>query len=215
VGYYRGVECSVMSRFEITDAKVWLNHSLDGVRREGPGWSPVPPGAKMSFQRSPIMVNVRISKDYELTLFALHHKAGADFDYQRESEAVRITELINEVRSANPARNIIVLGDFNAGPFDKSYRVYLEAGMIDTLAHRLWQGDNPETALYKTHESNRVLDYILLNSAAHREMVIGSAFVLGTLSPPASYNFRTDPHPPGYASDHYPVAVEIMPKDLR
>src|SRR5688572_8110055 len=42
VGYYRGVECSVMSRFEITASKVWLNESLDTVHRPGLGWSPVP-----------------------------------------------------------------------------------------------------------------------------------------------------------------------------
>jgi hypothetical protein len=85
--------------------------------------------------------------------------------------------------------------------------------MIDTLAHRVWQGDDPEMLRFKTHESNRVIDYILLNSAAHREFVIGSAFVYGTVSPPPGYDFNKDPHPPGYASDHYPVVVELMPRE--
>lgn len=215
VGYYRGVECSILSRYEITESKVWLNQSLDRVNRIGPGWAQVPDKTPLTFQRSPLMVNIRVSPGYELTVFVVHHKAGREFDYHREAESLAINELISSLRAGDPSRNIVVMGDFNASPLDKSYRVYLENGMIDTMSYRVWQGDDAETALFKTHESNRVLDYILLNSAAHREFVIGSAFVLGTLTPPPTYDFRKDPFPPGYASDHYPVAIELTPTDVR
>jgi endonuclease/exonuclease/phosphatase family metal-dependent hydrolase len=215
VGYYRGVECSVMSRIKITNAKVWLNESLDNVKRDGPGWAAVPEGAHLTFQRSPLMIDLETDGGYKFTVFSVHHKAGSEFDYHREAEALRIVDLVDGLRKDDPGRNIIVMGDFNASPFDKSYRVYLRAGMIDTMAHRLWQGDGPEVALYKTHESNRVLDYILMNSAAHRELVIGSQFVYGTPLPPASYDYRKDPFPEGYASDHYPVVVEVTPMDQR
>jgi endonuclease/exonuclease/phosphatase family metal-dependent hydrolase len=212
VGYYRGVECSLMSRFEITRSRVWLRESLEHVKREGPGWSPVPPGQRPTFQRSPLMAEVRAPDGYELTVFSIHHKAG-DFAWQREAEALRIVQFIDEVRAKDPSRNLVVMGDFNAAPWDKSVRVYLKAGMIDTLAHRIWHENNPESAQYKTHESDRTLDYILLNSAAHRELVIGSPFVYGTLAPPPQYNWREDTPPPGYASDHYPVVVDLMPRD--
>lgn len=213
VGYYRGVECSIMSRFKIEDSKVWRGESLENVERKGPGWAPVPPGVNLTFQRSPLMVNVTVGSAYELTIFSIHHKAGAEFDHHREAEAIRVMELVEQVRRADPSRNIVLMGDFNAAPSDKSLRVYLEGGLIDTLAHRAWQGDGPEAMLYKTHESNRVLDYVLLNSAAHRELVLGSPFVYGTLTPPPSYDFRTDQPPPGYASDHYPVVIDLVPKD--
>jgi endonuclease/exonuclease/phosphatase family metal-dependent hydrolase len=217
VGYYRGVECSVMSRFKITEARVWPDESLDDVRRAGTGWAPVPPEQRqgLKFQRSPLMVNVQTDSGYELTIFALHHKAGSDFKHHREAEALQIVEYLDALREREPERNVVVMGDFNAAPFDKSLRIYLEAGMIDTLAHRTIWKDDPDSPLYKTHESDRVLDYILLNSAAHREMVIGSAFVYGTLYPGDSYDFTRDPHPPGYASDHYPVVVDLMPRDAR
>jgi endonuclease/exonuclease/phosphatase family metal-dependent hydrolase len=214
VGYYRGVECSVMSRFEISAARVWLNESLDDVRREGEGWTAVPPGERATFQRSPLMVEIRTPDGYELTVFSLHHKAG-DFKWQREAEALRIVDFITQVVERDASRNIVVMGDFNAAPWDKSVRVYLRAGMIDTMAHRIWHEDNPESAQYKTHESDRCLDYILLNSAACRELVIGSQFVLGTLAPPPTYDFRTDTPPPGYASDHYPVVIELLPQDRK
>ena len=213
VGYYRGVEQAVLSRIEITGSHVWPNAPLQSVKRVGQGFTPVPRSNEpLTFQRSPLLVEFRTEAGYELSALVVHHKAGGDFDYHREAEALRIVEILQELTKANPSRNIIVMGDFNAAPWDKSFRVYLEAGMIDTLSHRTTQGDG-EALLYKTHESNRVLDYILLNSAAHRELVIGSSFVLGTLFPPPSYDWRTDPHPPGYASDHYPVAIELMPED--
>jgi hypothetical protein len=40
---------------------------------------------------------------------------------------------------------------------------------------------------------------------------------MGTMHPPSDYDWKTDPEkekvPAGYASDHYPVAVDVMPKD--
>ena len=41
-------------------------------------------------------------------------------------------------------------------------------------------------------------------------------FVLGTVHPPSDYDWRKDPDkervPEGYASDHYPVAIDLMPE---
>ncbi len=224
VGYYRGIECSVMSRFPITDARVWPNMSLDNVQRPGPGWSEIPPESRrgLTFQRSPLCAKITIDvdnseEDYELIVFSVHHKAGGDNRFHREAEAVRIVEFINQLRSENPAANIIVMGDFNAAPWDKSVRLYLEAGMIDTLAHRIiprWRNaDETEASLYKTHESGRVIDFVLLSSGAHREFVVGSAHVFGTMMPPESYDWRKDPKPEGYPSDHYPIIIDMIPGD--
>jgi endonuclease/exonuclease/phosphatase family metal-dependent hydrolase len=217
VGYYRGVECAVLSRFPITAEKVWPDENLAAMKKEGLGWAKAPADApkRYGYQRSPLMVNVRVRDDYELTILSLHHKAGRDFDWQRESEALRTVELVDEIRRQDPSRNIVVMGDFNAAPWDKSVRVYKAAGLIDVMDFRTTENSNPESRLYRTHESNRVLDYILLNSAAHREFVVGSAFVYGTLFPGEKYDYRKDTPPPGYASDHYPVVIDIMPRDLR
>ena len=223
VFYFRGVECSVLSRFEITNTQTWPHVSLNTVERDGPGWTPVPEEHMrgLTYRRSPLRVDVKINEQYSLTLFVVHHKAGRDRWY-REAEALKTTELIADLQETDPSRNIVVLGDFNAAPWDKSMRVYLEAGFIDTLSHRIiprWRNPTDtqieEKRLYITHESDRTLDYILLNSAAHREFVVGSAFVFGTLTPPDDYDFRKDPKPPGYASDHYPVVVDLIPEDRR
>jgi endonuclease/exonuclease/phosphatase family metal-dependent hydrolase len=218
VGYHRGVECSLMSRFKIQEARVWPDTDLSDVRRDGPGWAKVPPDRSrgMKFQRSPLMARVEVNGRYELTIFVLHHKSGGEFDYQREAEAVKAIELIRGALESEPATNLIVMGDFNAAPWVKSFRLYLEAGMIDAMGFRVIppRGQNQDEArLYKTHESDRVLDYILLSSGTHRELVIGSPHVYGTLTPPPSYDWQKDPQPPGYASDHYPVIIDLMPRD--
>jgi endonuclease/exonuclease/phosphatase family metal-dependent hydrolase len=174
----------------------------------------VPAGEKnITFQRSPLMAVIQIAPGYQLTVLSQHHKAGPSFNWHREAEAVRINEIVDQMEAKDPDRNIVIMGDFNAAPWDKSLRVYLRGGMIDTLSYRLIDRDSPESPLYKTHESDKVLDYILMNSAAFREYVPGSGFVYGTIAPPGNYDYRNDPQPSGYASDHYPVVVDIMPLD--
>ncbi len=219
VNYFRGVECSFMSRFPIVEQKVWVDEPLS-INREGFGWSDIPASARrdgLTFRRSPFLIRVRVRPDYELTLFSIHHKAGRTSHYQREAEALRVIDFINTMQQRDPSRNILVMGDFNAAPWDKSMRVYREAGMIDPHSHRIiprWNEDDlRETNLYKTHQSGRVLDYILLNAAAYNEFVPGSAHVYGTLTPPEGWDWRTDPHPDGYASDHYPVIIDLLPRN--
>lgn len=212
VGNVRGIECSLLSRFEIEAARVWDELPLDDVQRPGAGWAEVPKDRRSGLRmaRSPLYAEVKVNRGYAISIFVLHHKAGAEFDFQREAEAVRVVEFVEAVRRRDPDRNIAVMGDFNAAPWDKSLRLYLEAGLIDTLAHRTVKG--PEGALFKTHVSDRVIDYILLDGGAYRELVIGSPHVVGTPSPQPGWGER-DPPPPGAASDHYPVVIDLVPKD--
>lgn len=215
VGYYRGFECAVLSRYPLSQVEIWPDADLANLPKPGVGWTEVPgETSKLGYARSPLKVVVSGPDGYKLLLIVLHHKSGGSYKWHREAESIKTNQLITEFRKADPSANIVVLGDFNAAPWDKSYRLYLENGMIDTLAHRTMQIKyDPDAPQYKTHESNRVLDYILLNSAAHRELVLGSSHVYGTLMPPDSYNWRTDPHPDGYAADHYPVIADLMPKE--
>ena len=215
VGYYRGFECAVLSRYPLSEVKTWPDSDLMDLPRPGVGWTPVPEDtSELGYARSPLKVMVDGPDGYKVILIVLHHKSGGSYKWHREAEAIRTNQLIAEMRKQDPAMNMIVLGDFNAAPWDKSYRLYLENGMIDSLSHRTMKIKyDPDAHEYKTHESNRVLDYVLLNSAAHRELVLGSPHVYGTLMPPDTYDWRTDPHPNGYAADHYPVVIELMPQE--
>src|SRR5690606_38423562 len=100
--------------------------------------------------------------------------------------------------------NIAILGDLNARVGDASVGAYLGAGFSDALA-----GLTGPAAI--SHESQRRIDLILVNRALAGEVVEGSAFILGTPARPENIDWRQVPTFEGYASDHYPVSIEIRP----
>ena len=215
-GYYRGVEQSVLSRVPITSVTNWPGLSTADVQRVGPGFQPVPAKPVTEFQRSPLLVELATDDGYEFTLLVVHLKAGnKSHAYRREAEGLKLVELLEDLQRGDPDRNIAVLGDFNAKHSYKSMRVLTESGLVDTMHCRATESSDEDTPLWVTHESGRVLDYILLNPSMYGEFVPRSGFVLGTMYPGDSshYNWRTDDPPVGHASDHYPVAIEIMPAD--
>ena len=71
--------------------------------------------------------------------------------------------------------------------------------------------------LYTTHDSGRAIDYIFMSPGLAQDAVDGSFFVLSVMHPASDYDWRKDPEkekvPAGYASDHCPIAIDIMPKD--
>jgi len=210
VGYYRGIEQSVLSRFPLSAITTWKDTDLTKLERRGGGWTEIPTGTEeIEFQRSPLCVTVTTPEGYVLTVFSIHHKAGRNA-WHRELEALQIMKYIESMTDADPSRNIAVIGDFNAQPWDRSTRVYLRNGMTDALAFRSknlqWDDTSP---LRKTHTSSRIIDFIMLNAPAVGELVVDSGFVLGSSHP--EYDWREDPIPAGYSSDHCAIAVDMVP----
>ena len=223
VGYYRGIEQGVMSRYPITGVTTWTEEDLSAMqaRKSGgkdAGWAECKDGQGQAFQRSPIMVDVEIpstkkaDKPYTLSLVVVHHKSGRDFNCQRESEALQIVDLLEKRASEEPEVNLVVLGDFNASPSAKSVAVYKDAGFKNAYEQR-WEKSGNTRDLFRTHESNRAIDYIMLHPNAWAEVVPESFQVVGTLHPGSDYNWRTDEPPSGYAADHYPLAIDVTPRD--
>jgi len=74
-----------------------------------------------------------------------------------------------------------------------------------------------KAAKFVTHESSTVRDYIFLNKIAHRGLVTGSAHVYGTLyigdyeEQDRKGGWKRRLYPEGYASDHYPVIIDLTP----
>lgn len=223
VGYYRGVEQGVLSRYPISAITTWSEEDLSDMQGKkaggkDAGWADCDGEQGSSFQRSPIMVDVEIPatadwiQPYEISLVVVHHKSGRDYNCQRESEALQIVELLEKRVSENPDVNLVVLGDFNASPSAKSVAVYQDAGFKNAYGHR-WQKTGNTRDLFRTHESNRAIDYIMLHPNVWTEAVPKSFQVVGTLHPGDDYNWRTDEPPPGYAADHYPLAIDVTPID--
>lgn len=214
-GDERGIEQSVLSRFPIVEAKNFGQIPLGGVHPEKYGdqenWYA---GEPLLFRRGPLMVRVEVpgaegGEPYEVKLFVLHHKSGRYNDYWREAEARKMVEVI-AASGARPTDNVVVLGDFNAQVGEGVLETYFAMGFRDVLGHT-GEGLEPE---HVTHESGRAIDHVLISPGMRGEAVQGSAFVMGTLARQEGVSWRDFPPPEGYASDHYPVAVDIRPVDV-
>lgn len=230
-GDSRGIEQAVLSRFPIVDAMVWPGEELGGIQPEkwgsGKNWEA---GKPIAFHRSPLRVTVHVpaateggatggpgddAAGYDLTLFVVHHKSGGPGNYWREKEAARIVQKAGEMIAADPAANIAILGDLNCQAGEPPYQEYIAAGFTSVLAEAASSagaGDHPGPE-WTTHESGRTLDHILVNANLHAEIVPGSVFVYGTPARPEGSDWRTTPPPPGFASDHYPLVVDLIPRD--
>lgn len=216
VGYYRGVEQSVLSRFPIAKVTTFVDEDLSDMdaRRQGQGWAGRKADQGKSFQRSPLRVDVDVD-GWPLTVYVVHFKAGGrEFEYHRESEALQVIEFVERDMKADPSACVAVLGDFNATPATRTVKAFADAGLRSAYDFRgVKQGNTKD--LYTTHDSGRAIDFIFMTPALAKAAVDSSFFVLGTVHPSSDYDWRKDPDksriPEGYGSDHYPVAIDLMP----
>jgi endonuclease/exonuclease/phosphatase family metal-dependent hydrolase len=216
----RGIEQAVISKFPLSGARNWPDRTLSDKHPDllSDG-KPNPDFDKpIKMARSPLVVDVTVpgsfagtGKPYVLTLMVIHSKSGRGYAFQREAEARRLVELVKELTKENPARNLAVLGDFNARKVDLSFQTYTSVdpsggGLFDVF------GDvNPGDPRVQSHVTNRIIDHILLNQAAKPEFIGSSRFVYAMPLPPS--NPFDAPKPAGYASDHLPVSIDLKPVD--
>lgn len=209
-GDERGIEQSVLSRFPIGMSMNWPDASLDAT---GPAGSPEA-GEAMRMHRSPLLATVVVPESvtkgpvYTLTIMAVHQKSGRDFSYRREAESAKFVSLLKDIMAADPATNLILCGDFNALPIDKSVRAYTDMGLVDVFESR--QPKDPE---YVTHASGRIIDHIFVAPTVVPELVDESKFILGLPILPEGIDYRSAPPVPGYASDHFPLVIDLRPAD--
>lgn len=247
-GDERGIEQSVLSRFPVKENKNWVKMPLGGTHPEKWGNKPNNyAGQPITFHRSPLCVTVEIPTSradvtttdpvkndsmYSLTLLVVHQKSGGDGNYWRVKEAEKTVELVAEMTKADPDRNIVILGDFNATMSQPPMQKFIGAGFTSAFYPRVPGEEKTQLAtrdddenpgsergrrgpdpLRVTHESGRIIDHILFNAAALKELKLESRFVFGMPARPEGADYRVTPAPAGYASDHYPVVVDIVPKD--
>jgi endonuclease/exonuclease/phosphatase family metal-dependent hydrolase len=205
----RGIEQAVLSRWPIVEVENWPQARIDDMvaKREGTGWAtPVEGRWPSSWARSPLLATVQPPHGEPITLVVVHHKSGRTFDAQRELEALKTLEIVQARLAARPEARLAILGDFNATPGAKSVKVYLdtERPRLRNAYDKRFQRNAPADT-YTTHASGRPIDYIIMSPALFRMAKDESFFVLGTPIAPS----RDAPKPKGYASDHFPVAIDL------
>ena len=150
VGYYRGVEQSLLSRFPIKDVQVWTTEDLEPMekyiskdpdQRKKEGWGDDPKVKEpLKFQRSPLKVAIQLPDETMLTVYVVHHKAGGKATtHHRELEALRINEMVQADLAKNPDARVAVVGDFNATPMEKAAKLYRDkafAGLVSAYEFR-------------------------------------------------------------------------------
>ena len=213
----RGIDNAVISRFPITYSEAYDSRPLGGKQPALEGNRPNPlAGNDMKFRRSPLRADIKVpgkafgageDQTYEVTVIAVHHKSGRWSEYWRLAEVNGVLAIVKEIEAKNPAANIVVLGDFKAQVTDAPIRAYLEGGLIDTFAAKAAKW-SPAVI---SHESGRRIDLILLNKNANDEFVAESPFIFGMPARPEGADWRTTAPPEGYASDHYPVVIDLKP----
>jgi len=128
VGYYRGVEQALLSRYPIEDVQIYRDTKLadaaarlpkDPAELKRQKWS-TNGDLTTGFQRSPLHARVRLPDGSALELFVLHLKSGPkkDFARQREMEALSVVNLVDGIRAKDKDAQIAVVGDFNCMPTD-------------------------------------------------------------------------------------------------
>ncbi len=213
-GDERGIEQAILSRYPIVESQNWVRRPLGGVHPEKYGrnknWYA---GEDIVFHRSPLMGVVEVpaaawdgQAPLRLRLLVVHHKSGRYSDYWRDKETEGLLALLSEADESGAPIPTLILGDFNAETDAPSVQAYLNAGFTD-----LFEDNPPPAKAWTSHESGRRIDLILANDLARALSDPASEFVLGTPARPSTISWRELDTFPGYASDHYPVVIELHP----
>ena len=238
VGYYRGVEQAVLSRFPILDVKIYPEVRIaaaaarlpkDPAERKRQKWAdPGDTEGSGGFQRSPLHAKVQLPDGSALDLFVVHFKAGGKkFAYQRELEALSTVNLVDAVRAKDKDAQIAVVGDFNAQPTDMTAKALREkslGGLISAYELRpgASKGDGDAQGGSKGDRRKYLTHSFVPEDKPGKPIERAIDFILLSpnlfqkaqrgsyfvLSVPKSLQPGSD-KPAGYASDHNPLAVDL------
>lgn len=210
-GHAIGLEQAVLSRFPIIESKTWPDLRIGVHPQEYRGRPNRYAGQPLHFRRSPLMVELDLSAEGagdgagegdRLTLVVVHFKTGAGSEAWRLAEAGGVAEIIAGLRADRPDRRVVVLGDFAEGVAEGHVGPLLAAGFTDAFA-----GAGEGAAETATNINGRRDCLILLD--ADTASSAGTRFVLGTVVPPRGLSRAVGFRMPGFASDHYPLAVDL------
>ena len=238
VGYYRGVEQSVLSRFPIERVETFMDLRLadaasripaDAAAQKKGGWAKPDKLEKPGFQRSPLQADIRLPDGSLLHLFVVHFKAGGKkYAHQRELESLAVVGLVDALRAKDAQAQVAVVGDFNASPNDKTARLMREkelGGLVSAYEVRPESDRGGKGAKGDQAEGGKASAKYLTHSFVGDEgkpiqrtidYIMLSPSLLEKAQPGSFFVLglpkgldSNERRPKGYASDHNPIAVDL------
>lgn len=209
-GFDTNIHVCVLSKFPIVASRPHTNASF------------LLNGKRFQVSRGFSEVDIKVNDKYQFTLLGAHLKsrrtiADADEAELRLEEAKLLRAAVDKHLAANPAANLVVLGDLNDTYNTKAIKEVIGTGktkLVDTRPAEQNNGDNlPNPAnpryfprnetwthFYGVEDSYSRIDYILLSPGMAKEWVKDQSFI------PVVANW-------GQASDHRPVLVTLEAAD--
>lgn len=208
-GYDTNIHVAVMSKFPIIARR---SHTNDNFLLAG---------KRFRVSRGFLEVDIKVNDKYTFTLLGAHLKSkrpvpGADQEEQRLEEGKLLREKVDALLKADPAVNLVVLGDFNDTYNTKPIKEVVGRGkksLIDTRPAEK-NGDNKPnsdnarysprnvtwTHYYGVEDTYSRIDYLMLSSGMAREWVTNETYI------PTVPNW-------GLGSDHRPVVATFQAVD--
>lgn len=203
----RGIHVAFLSRWPLAlhshvhvelsaaDGTPLCDHESEADRREGRQ-------RRLRFQRDWLLAEVALGDAGTVAVFNGHLKSAAQRDYAvhacdtvRGAEARAAAVIVGDYVAANPARPVVVLGDFNETPSHESLApLFALSGFSDPVAEA-YAGKPKRPTTYWARRRYRI-DHVLLSAAAKARYVPDSATI-----PTGKLGRR--------ASDHYPVSIQL------
>jgi endonuclease/exonuclease/phosphatase family metal-dependent hydrolase len=204
-GYDTNIHVAVLSRFPIVARRPHTNENF------------LLNGRRFQVSRGFAEMDIQVNSKYKFTLIAAHLKSRlpsslADQEEWRYEEALALRRVIDARLDADPAQNLVVLGDFNDVKDSKSVRAIMGRGHArlfdtrpaerngDTVSEKPGSMQITWTHYYAKEDTYSRIDYILVNHAMEQLWLRGETYVL------SSPNW-------GAASDHRPVVAGFEAKD--
>ena len=207
-GYDTNVHVAVLSKFPILARRSHTNESF------------LLSGRRFRVSRGFAEVDIQVHSNYFLTLITAHLKSKrvvpeADEAELRLAEANLLRGKVDAILTADPERNLVVLGDFNDTKDSASTRAVIGRGkgrLVDARPSERNGDDAPSpnpaweprnvtwTHYYGKEDSYSRIDYILLSPGMAREWITNESYIL------AIPNW-------GVGSDHRPVTVAFERSD--
>lgn len=208
-GFDTNIHVALLSKFPIVASRPHTNASF------------LLNGKRFQVSRGFSEVDIKVNDNYQFTLLGAHLKsrraiADADEAELRLEEAKLLRAAVDKHLAANPAANLVVLGDLNDTYNTKAIKEVVGTGktkLVDTRpaeqnGDNLPNPANPRysprnetwTHYYGVEDSYSRIDYILLSPGMAKEWVKDQSYI------PVVPNW-------GQASDHRPVLVTLEATD--